>query len=170
MPGCSKPCELETVSQDPEFSPGPVQDHEPLSRGLFDPSHGKPGNIRNTHLPKKDLLARKLSVWRTSDVTSFTIHDLRTRLASGDNGGALFAIASVQTGDVRDHRIHDNPDRVLCVRDECDVDHEGNKHPAHAHIALCNSRFPDPVDVSSEDFVQTWRDLCLMFKNNQVWP
>lgn len=163
-------CLIEAVTQDPGFSPGPVLDHEHLSRGLYSPRHGKPENIKNGHLSKKELANRKISVWRTSDIAGFSVEDLKAQLLRSDEFGTLFAIAQVQTRNIRSYRVVDLEQRALCVRDECDIDWQGNKHPAHAHIALCNCSFPDPVAQDGEVFLQVWRDLCQSFKNNQVWP
>lgn len=170
MPPCAANCPIEAVTRDPGVSPGPVQDHEALSRGLYAPSHGKPGNIKNSHLPKKDLAARKLSVWRLSDVSGLDVDRLREMLLGNQQFGTLFAIASVNTRAVRDYNNEHKDGRILCIRDECDVDHAGNKHPAHAHIALCDVSFPDPVSTEAEEFLQTWRDLCRAFKEGVVWP
>lgn len=168
---CQGNCSRELTQCDP-ISPGPVQDGEMIARGAFDPTHGeaKKGNIRPSIVPKKDLFADKLSVWRLGDVPQIPVKELVERLKTESGARTLYAIVSVQAGDIRQIKVEVDKARALCVLDECDTDHDGGKHPAHAHVALCSSvrasLDPGEVGLSSPVFIQICRDLANLIKNS----
>lgn len=168
---CPIPCPFEATTQD-ALSPGPVANDEAIARGAYDPSQGnaKTGNIKLGVVARKDLLANQLSVWRLAgDPPRITIDDLATRLQARTDLGTLFAIVSTEAETIRSLRSPTTGGRAFCVRDECDCDQNGNKHPAHAHVAICNSARGPGFSVESPDFVQIHRDLAHAFKANKVW-
>jgi hypothetical protein len=61
------------------------------------------------------------------------------------------------------------PEGAFCVKDEYDIDMQGDKHPAHAHIGSCECAFP-VRDRESETFLQVFKDLVNLFKQHAVHP
>jgi len=53
--------------------------------------------------------------------------------------------------------------------DECECDAEGNKHPAHAHIALCKFQKADGITMEDAPFIDAHRALIETFKRRWVW-
>lgn len=166
---CAQACPKEAEPRD-DASPGPIADGEKIARAAFDPSAGSAakGKIENSVVRKKDLFAGELSVWRLGDTPpSIDLPDLIEFLMRREEDRTLFAIVWSEAVSIREIRSPLDGSRALCVLDECVTDHEGNKHPAHAHIALCcNVKNSPDFDEKSETFTQIYRDLANLLKND----
>lgn len=167
MTGCAQDCPREASQQD-SASDGPVGATEVIARGLYEPSHGsvKKFKIRPSAVPAAHLVAGELSVWRIS-LDGFDTADLRARLEADKPG--LFGILGVKASDVRKIPYGSSGHRAFCVVDECECDAEGNKHPKHAHIALCKGLAADGAGPEADDFIAAHRDLSELFKAMRLW-
>jgi hypothetical protein len=154
------------VQQDQD-SLGIITDDEVIVRGAFDPRSAKAatGNIRSSIIPKEHLLTGQLSVWRL-DPPGIAINDLAARLDSIP-GQSLYALCGLPAGTIRS--ISRDSDRAFSVVDECECDQEGNKHPAHAHIALCKSLVAQGLGKDHPDFEQVRTELYFKLKSSLVW-
>ncbi len=168
MTGCSSQCRYEAESCDPDCSPGPVEDNEFLCRGAFNPRHFKKDKLQPSFIPKKELAESRLSVYRESNKVAFSREAVIDQIRK--TGSADQSLESVLSAEVLRIRAISAPGvtgRALCVRDECECDREGSKHPAHAHIAICEMSFPAPVDQQTDIFLQIWRDLVTLFREQR---
>lgn len=163
---CPQICPREAASQD-DFSPGLVESTETLARGAYDPQHGSFGkaNIRLALIQKKALAASELSVWRMSDkAPGIRLGRLKAILRiAGGNQRRLFAVTMAPAGAVREITLSTTGNRALCVVDECICDAAGNKHPAHAHIALCQDLAGKGLTSESVEIVELQQKLRHLF-------
>lgn len=166
MSQCSSGCPRELVQQDP-ISLGVIENDETIVRGAFDPRNGnaRTGNIKSAIIPKDDLLSGNLSVWRLAP-QGIDREDLINRLDVIE-GQSLFALCGVNAGDLRSIRIGSR--RAISVVDECDCDQDGNKHEAHAHIALCKSLVQDGITKEDPHFEQIRTELHGRLKKSKIW-
>jgi hypothetical protein len=62
-----------------------------------------------------------------------------------------------------------NDQRGFSVLDQCDLDDDGNKHRAHAHIAICE-RLKATISREDDIFVGLQEWLKLLFEQNPpIW-
>lgn len=170
MSGCSAGCPREAISQD-NVSIGTISDDESIARGAYDPSHGnaKTYNIKGQLIPVKDVIAGTGSVYRLAP-RGVAVADLIKILEDGRPDQNLFAVTAVPAAKIRGIEWPEGG-RAFCVVDECDSDRLGNKHPAHAHIALCRNLATADLDRTDPNIVQVYRDLMNLFRSSQshVW-
>lgn len=169
MRGCPAVCPREEISQD-ELSPGIIAADELIGRGAFDPSHGnaRTGKIRQCLIPKAHLYGGKASVWRVGGV-GISIENLVTYLTASRED-PLFAILAARADDIRAIRLAGTEKRAFSLVDECECDAEGNKHPAHAHIALCQVQQSAGLSADSPAFIDAHRALIETMKRTWIWP
>lgn len=167
---CNNPCEAECQSQD-ECSPGPIAGGERLARGVYHPTSGtlSTGNVKQGFVPANDLLRSEFSVWRLGEQPRLGVPEVVETLKARQDRGELFAVLAVATSAVRQIRSGLNGGRAACVRDECTSDQEGNKHPAHAHIGLCNELRDVGLSRDSEHFIQLQQDVRKAFLSELAW-
>lgn len=153
------------MQQDP-ISLGIIQNTETIVRAAFDPSSGnaKTGNIKAAIIPKNDLLTGNFSVWRIEPL-GIPCDELFGRLDIRE-GQSLFALCGVPAGVLRSMRFGEH--RALSVVDECECDQLGNKHPAHAHIALCKNLLAEGVGKDHPEFEQLRTELHSLFKRGEL--
>lgn len=170
---CPSRCERECASQDNNgVSPGPIYNNERIARAGF---HNKSvnqnsGNIRKSLIDKSGLFASQLSVWRLSARAQMQAENLVDILkARNDLPGELCSILSCRTSDIKAIIDPHSEGRALCVVDECECDQDGNHHPAHAHIALCNIIRSTNIEKTSANFQQIVDDLHLCFIDRLEW-
>ncbi len=77
----------ETVSAEPDVSPGIVLDDERLLRSMFNPDHIKDGVLQVAAIPLRDLQVYGFSVNRLSHVTPDFVEDGINRLLARKPGG-----------------------------------------------------------------------------------
>jgi hypothetical protein len=96
------------------------------------------GRVKNSIVKNSDLLAGRLSIWRLSKLAGTDLATVEEQLLEhAPEGQELSEALCTRAGEIRAIRIAQRAGQSLCVLDECEVDEEGNAHPAHAHIALC---------------------------------
>lgn len=166
---CADTCP-ESCSQDPEISPGPVEDVERVARGAYTPMHGVPSNIRASFVRKKDLKAGTLSVWRISEKTDFDLPKLHARLMEvGPDNNNLAGFYSAHVEELRAVIEEISRIRAFCIKDECDIDDSGGKHPAHAHIAICKCLSGDGSFYDTPQFEKVADRLIAIFRKRRDW-
>lgn len=154
------------MQQDP-ISLGVIEDDETIVRGAFDPRSGnaRTGLIKSAIIPKPDLLSGNFSVWRI-EPNGISCDRLITHLDKIPDQ-SLFVLCAIAARDLRSMKI--GSDRALSVVDECDCDQVGNKHEAHAHIALCKGLAAQGIGKDHPDFEQLRQELHVMFKDGIIW-
>jgi hypothetical protein len=154
------------VQQDP-ISLGVIDDDETIVRGAFDPRSGNARTrlVKSAIIPKPDLLSGNFSVWRI-EPEGISCDRLISRL-DVIPGQSLFALCAIAARDLRAMKI--GSERALSVVDECECDQAGNKHEAHAHIALCKGLVAQGVGKDHPDFEQLRLELHVMFKDGVIW-
>jgi hypothetical protein len=134
---CPLICSREAVSCD-VASPGPVGSNELILRALFPSDKGAKG-IKRSVIPPSQLWAGQISVWRLSALVGLSLNQLlavlEPRLIRG-NGEKFDELRGTPASTIRELTANGSS-RSVCLLDECTIDAQGNKHPAHAHIALC---------------------------------
>ncbi|HMI17944.1 MAG TPA: hypothetical protein VK533_00230 [Sphingomonas sp.] len=148
---------------------GVIADDEHIARGAFSPSHGnaKTLSIKNGLISRASLFAGQCSVWRLNP-PGIEVADLITILAAGRPEQRLFAISAKTAEQIREIQIEGGI-RAFCVVDECDCDQDGNKHPAHAHIALCKQMIAAGFSEGDARFVKVHRDLVALLAPARIW-
>lgn len=166
MSGCSSGCPRELVQQDP-VSLGVIDDQEIIVRGAFDPRSGnaKTRNIKAAIIPKEDLLSGTFSVWRLEPPGISCSDLIQTLDVIPDQ--SLFALCGLSAKEIRS--VKAGAVRALSVVDECECDREGNKHKAHAHIAICKSLLAQGIHKDHPDFEQARTELHAKFKGSEIW-
>ena len=163
---CPSPCCKEQEQRDPA-SPGPISGRERIARAAFDPTAGNANtrNIKAAIVRKKDLFANELSVWRLAgDAPRISTTELYYLLQEMDTTRRLFAFCWAEADTLRELVVDDR--RAVCVLDECTCDAAGNKHPAHAHIGVCEKFRDQDFSEDSAIFTQIHRDLINLLKND----
>jgi hypothetical protein len=167
-------CPKESIQQDPA-SYGPIGNHELIARGAYDPGHGnaKTGNIKSNVVPRKDLFNNAMSVWRMrSGEIGIEIEELVGILEErNDEKSTLFAVCAATAAQIRSIIAPDSKQRAFCVLDECECDPEDatKKHPAHAHIAICDNLRTRKFTEDCPTFAQIYKDLGHFIKNSSIW-
>jgi hypothetical protein len=165
---CAPICDREAVSRDPEISPGVVLSDERIHRGVF-PSQIK-GGLKSSAVTASHLWNGKLSVWRLGEVVALELNqliELLEPLMVRSNGEKFGQLRPASVATIRDYQV--NEERGFSVLDECDLDDLGNKHPAHAHIAICE-RLRAKISQEDETFAGLQEWLKLLFeKSAPVW-
>jgi hypothetical protein len=164
---CEVECPLEQVSRDPA-SPGVVEDHEVVCRGAFGKrAHYNSLGVKPNFIRDRDLLLGELSVWRLSFAD---ISEIRNELDKRPpEGNTLWDIFGINASSIRAIRVPSWEGRVISVLDDCRVDTEGGKHPAHAALAICQSLNLGPEDKSSPLYVEIRDELARLFKSTVHW-
>lgn len=162
--GCAEVCPREQVQAD-LASLGIIGDDEPIARGAYYPSHIKSGKITNQLMKPADVHGGHCSVWRLKS-GSMTVEMVVPILVEG-RSNPLHKIVTVPASKIRELKLADGR-RAFCVVDECECDQQGNKHEAHAHIALCANARAAGLKQDDEIFVQAYRSLVLMFRRGHV--
>ncbi|WP_338425152.1 hypothetical protein [Sphingopyxis kveilinensis] len=154
------------MQQDP-ISFGTIDDQEIIVRAAFDPRSGnaKTGNIKAAIIPKEDLLSGSFSVWRLEPL-GISCSELIERLDVVPNQ-LLFALCGLPASEIR--AVKAGTARALSVVDECECDAQGNKHPAHAHVAICKSLTKQGLHKDHPDFEQARTELHAKFKRSPIW-
>jgi hypothetical protein len=153
---CHVQCPRELQQHDP-VSVGTIVDDESICRGVY-PSDKKNGHVKLSFIPPSHLLRGELSVWRVSARAKITIDDLAKILdpMARSSGEKIEEIRICLAKTIREYRLNDETERSFCIVDECDIDDKGGKHPAHAHIKICQtkSRYLEQLDISEPDIEQ----------------
>jgi hypothetical protein len=160
---CQPICNRETVSQDPEKSPGVVSSDELIHRAIY-PSNRSATGIRRGAIAASHLWGGQLSVWSLGPVVTLELSDLvelLDPLMIRSNGERFDQIRSALTGTIRAYQINDQ--RGFSVVDECDLDEVGTKHRAHAHIAICE-RLKATITQGDDTFLGLQEWLKLLFE------
>jgi hypothetical protein len=155
------------VQQD-QVSLGVIDGDEIIVRGALDPRHLNKSRtkVRAAIIQSDHLLAGQLSVWRMGPV-GIKCDELVARL-SDVPGQSLFALYGVPASAIRSISVEGGV-RALSVVDECECDAEGNKHEAHAHIAICKGLIEQGMTKVDKEFEQIKTDLYGMLKQRPVW-
>lgn len=168
---CPDICPLEQATRD-TASPGPVGAGELIARAAFSPSAGEAQKrkIRTGLVARRDLFADQLSVWRLAGVSPLIpLSDLIDRMIAEQGDRRLFAVVWAEASQIRKLQRPSDGSRALCLLDECTCDQVGGKHPAHAHIAICQSIRSQPsFNGESEDFIQICRDLSHLLQSDPL--
>jgi hypothetical protein len=142
---------------------------ELICRGLY-PSDKKAGRIKPSSVPASHLWAGKLSVWRVSDVSGLTVDGLvqvLEPLMQRQDGERFDEIRATQARVIRRFTVEGTAERAFSLLDECTKDRLGNKHPAHAHIAICQAQILT-MTKGDEVFTGLQEGLKLLF-DTTIW-
>ncbi|WP_407194399.1 hypothetical protein [Bradyrhizobium sp. STM 3566] len=83
------------------------------------------------------------------------------------NGEQFHQLRPASVAAIRAYEVND--ERGFSVLDECDLDDQGSKHPAHAHIAICE-RLREKITRDDEVFAGLQEWLKLLFeKSPPIW-
>jgi hypothetical protein len=82
------------------------------------------------------------------------------------NGEQFDELRATRASTLREFRVNDA--RAVSLLDECTMDREGNKHSAHAHIAICEI-LQKTMDKGDDTFIAIQEGLKLLFEPTQVW-
>jgi hypothetical protein len=169
MPPCLDECPREQMSQD-EVSPGVIGDDELICRALY-PSDTKAGIVKSSAIPASQLWAGQLSVWRVSHLSGLTVEGLaellNPRMHRRDE--TFDEIRGTPARQISNFKVEGTPERAFSLLDECTMDNESNKHPAHAHIAICREQIQN-LQRGDEIFIGLHEGLKLIFKAAQsIW-
>ncbi|MGY4237294.1 hypothetical protein ACVIIW_006241 [Bradyrhizobium sp. USDA 4449] len=141
---------------------------EHIHRGVF-PSQIKEG-LKSSVVTASHLWNGQLSVWRLGEAVSLDLQQLVALLEPlmvRSNGEKFNQLRPASVSTIRDYQIND--ERGFSVLDECDLDDDGTKHPAHAHIAICE-RLKEKIDREDEVFAGLQEWLKLLFERNApIW-
>jgi hypothetical protein len=165
---CAQVCARELVSRDPGVSPGPIHSDESIHRGIF-PSQIK-GGLKSSVVTAGHLWNGQLSVWRLGGVVALDLPallDILEPLMVRADGERFSQLRPASVAVIRDYQV--NGERGFSVLDECDLDDQGRKHSAHAHIAICD-RLRERITREDEVFAGLQEWLKLLFeKNPPIW-
>lgn len=165
----------ESISQDPEVSPGPVGMDENLCRGAFSPVHlGQDKQIRPKVIALSHLRNCNLSVWREGGAKGIDFHIIKELLSDAAkkfNDNCLYSVLRANAECIRSMRyiMNGHDARCFLIVDECTCDGQGSKHHAHAHIGL----FCELLDLDTgdrDDPTATWAQhtLLLLMRHQEV--
>jgi hypothetical protein len=167
---CPSICVREQHSRDPD-SMGVIASDENVHRGFF-PSDRTSGGVKASSITASHLWAGELSVWRICPLVNTTLDELITVLdpimvrRTGEKFDQLY---STPAAAIRDHQIDGMNERSFSVLDECVIDNAGTKHPAHAHVAICE-RLKPKIALKDDTFIALQEGLKLLFEaGQQVW-
>jgi hypothetical protein len=164
---CPVICPREEVSRD-EVSPGPIGADESILRALF-PSDRSAQGIKRSVIPISHLWDGRLSVWRLSPRVGLSLNELvavlEPRLVRG-NGEKFDELRATLASTLRKFQANDT--RAVCLLDECTIDNEGNKHPAHANIAICDV-LRKTIAKGDDTVIAIQEGLKLLFEPMTVW-
>jgi hypothetical protein len=164
---CPVICPREQVSND-EVSPGPIDADESILRAVFPSDRGTQG-IKRSVIPRSQLWEGRLSVWRLSQRVGFSVEQLVAMLeprAVRGNGETFDQLRACHASTLREFQV--NNARAVCLVDECTIDTEGNKHPAHAHIAICEV-LRKSITRGDDTVIAIQEGLKLLFEPTTVW-
>jgi hypothetical protein len=76
-------------------------------------------------------------------------------------------LRATHASSLREFRVNQTNARAVSLLDECTMDREGNKHRAHAHIAICEV-LRKTIEKGDDTFIAIQEGLKLRFEP-QVW-
>lgn len=162
---CGQICLREQFPRDP-ISPGVVRSTELIHRGFFPSDRNKTG-VKAAAFRKTDLWQGQLSVWRL--LADFSIEDLVQILepALVRREERFDEIRSGEAGEIRNYQLRG--ERGFSILDDCVYDAVGNKHRAHAQIAICD-RLKAGMNAGTEDpmFLEVREWLKLFFDAAEI--
>jgi hypothetical protein len=166
---CPAICPREQMRRDPD-SLGPVGD-EPIHRGFF-PADRAAGTIKRNAIRAKHLWDGQLSVWRACQTVNTTVEELVAfiePLMVLGNGERFDELKQIPSQLIRSHQVDGTNERSFSILDECVYDRQGHKHPAHAHIAICE-HLKAKITFKDETFFALQEGLKLLFEHGgTVW-
>jgi hypothetical protein len=164
---CAAICPREVTSRD-EASPGVIGSDETICRSLY-PSDRNTGGVKRSAIPASHLWDGTVSVWRVSALSGLTVTqlaDLLDHIMVRDSGEKFDQIRAVVASSIRSFSVNDV--RACSLLDECTMNRSGDKHPAHAHIAICEV-LRQQIARNDETFRAVQEGIKLLFEPNQVW-
>jgi hypothetical protein len=164
---CPPICPREASPRDPD-SRGVVETAENIYRGFFPSDRGVSG-IRVSAITAAHLWAGELSVWRVCVLVNTTLDQLLAVLEPlmiRRSGEKFDQLKTTPAALIRSHEVDGSDERSFSILDECVYDDQGNKHPAHAHIAICD-RLKAKIEFKDETFLALQEGLKLLFEQGQ---
>jgi hypothetical protein len=153
----------------PADSAGIVDEEEQICRGAFEGNYSAKGELRINLIAESQLLNGQVSVYRASAKAQFSIGEIADQLKQ-TNQNTLKEIYAATAAQIRALAIEGVPGRILCIVDDCVIDHAGNKHRAHAHILLCQRLTDSGLTKGDERLVGIRNALRLLIGETKVWP
>jgi hypothetical protein len=167
---CPPVCPREITPRD-EASPGVIGPDEDICRAYFASDRNKT-TVKRSAIRAKDLWAGELSVWRVSALVNCTVEQIVEfidPLVVRSDDEHFSILGAVKASVLREHRIDGVDERSFSVLDECEIDDAGNKHIAHAHIAICD-HLKANITRGDQTFIALQDALNLLFKpGNPLW-
>ncbi|RXH15151.1 hypothetical protein EAS54_18870 [Bradyrhizobium guangzhouense] len=144
---------------------------EEIHRGIFPSQIKKGGLLKSSVVTASHLWNGQLSVWRLGTVVSLELDaliEVLEPLMIRANGERFSQLRPASVSVIRNYQVDD--ERAFSVLDECDLDDKGNKHRAHAHVAICEKLKAKIASVEEEKFnaLQEWLKLVLE-QRTPVW-
>jgi hypothetical protein len=144
---------------------------ENVYRGVF-PSDRKNSTVKRSAVAARHLWTDELSVWGACSLVGTSLEELIAFIdplmvrPRGERFDELrFAPASL----IRDHEVDGKGERSFSILDECTYNDQGDKHPAHAHIAICE-RLKAQNTFQDETFLALQEALKLLLaQGTLVW-
>lgn len=136
---CDCPCPRETAPYHPA-SPGPVKDHELLSRGAYGPTTNfSNGKVTKQIIRKAEILGGgTLSLWRSEVGDEAKLNEIKEKLEKlAPASQFLFEQYTPTAEDFRKLRLKDGR-RAVSVVDDCDIG-DGASDPGHCGLKVCAS-------------------------------
>ena len=147
----------ESTSASPAFSPGPVQDQEPLLRIIIEPDHISEGRIQPSAVQLRDLTQRGLSIHRREYTTEQEVRTATQALTGRPTAAGrrrLEGLASFTAGAVR--YIRNQERQAFVVIDTALPDNR-----AHASIYLASPQV-------SQSLAREMREQLLRLMDNRL--
>lgn len=159
---CLPICHRERATRDPA-SPGVIDSAETICRSVY-PSDRKGDGVKRSAIPASQLWAGQISVWRLSNNFSVPqLVELLEPIMVRNTGEKFDQIRAIRAGVIREFLVGDV--RACSLLDECTMNHAGDKHPAHAQIAICEY-LQQAISRDHPTFLAIQEGLKLIFERS----
>lgn len=166
---CPPICPREQVPRDPE-SLGVVGTEESIYRGVFPSDRNKAG-VKRSAIAAGQLWEGQISVWRACPLVGTTLNELKVLLEPQlvrPKGERYDQLRCIPVAKIREHQV--DGERSFSLLDDCEFDNFGNKHPAHAQIAICERIKQRLADRADDTFIALQEGLKLLVEGGAlVW-
>lgn len=167
---CPDICIREQQPRDPA-SLGVVASNEDIYRGFF-PSDRNTSGVKPSAISAQRLWDGELSVWRSCELVGLNVQQLVAfiePLMVRGKGERFDELRAAPAAEIRNHEVEGVGQRSFSILDDCVYDNAGNKHPAHAHIAICE-RLKAEIQFKDVTFLALQAGLKLLFESgHEAW-
>ncbi|MDI2109515.1 MULTISPECIES: hypothetical protein [Bradyrhizobium] len=163
---CPPVCPREQTPRDPD-SLGVIGSEESIYRGVFPSDRNKAG-VKRSAIAAKQLWNGQISVWRACPLVETSLDQLVALLEPllvRPKGEKYDHLKSVPASLIRAHQV--DGERSFHLLDECEYDDHGNKHPAHAQIAICE-HLKQKITESDDIFIALREGLKLLVETGHL--